>query len=260
MGTSSERKKAALVILAAGLGSRYGGAKQIEGVGPNGEILMEYSIYDAIRAGFTKVVFIVTREISGGLRELFDGRLLSRGMEVEYAIQDYSSIPSFYRIPAERKKPFGTAHALLCARDVVKEPFAVINADDYYGAEAFSVLYNEITAMPASGRAAMVGFRLKNTVSKNGTVTRGICAVEGGRLKSITETYKIAVFPDGSIRDVAEAPEGVPLDPEAAVSMNFWGFTPWIFGEAEAYLAEFLRRLRRATSRASAFCPDLWIA
>ncbi|NMA37014.1 MAG: hypothetical protein GX942_01775, partial [Papillibacter sp.] len=125
--------KAALVILAAGMGSRYGGVKQIEGVGPNGEILMEYSIFDAIRAGFTKIVFIITKEIYEGIHELFDERLRSRGTEVEYVIQDFSSIPSFYKIPAERIKPYGTAHALLCAKNAVREPFAVTKADDYYG-------------------------------------------------------------------------------------------------------------------------------
>lgn len=247
--------KAALVILAAGMGSRYGGVKQIEGVGPNGEILMEYSIFDAIRAGFTKIVFIITKEIYEGIHELFDERLRSRGTEVEYVIQDFSSIPSFYKIPAERIKPYGTAHALLCAKNAVKEPFAVINADDYYGNEAYVTLYKEITSMPPTGRAAMVGFKLKNTVSRHGTVTRGICTDENGLLKSITETFKITVFPDGSIRDIEKNPEGTLLDPEALVSMNYWGFSPEIFKEAEEYLNRFLRNLSKDDLKSECLLP-----
>jgi NDP-sugar pyrophosphorylase family protein len=247
--------KAALVILAAGMGSRYGGVKQIEGVGPNGEILMEYSIFDAVRAGFTKIVFIITKEIHEGIHELFDARLRSRGIEVEYAIQDYSSLPSFYKIPAERKKPYGTAHALLCAKKAVNEPFAVINADDYYGNEAYATLYKELVTMPAAGRAAMVGFKLKNTVSKHGTVTRGICTAENGFLKSITETYKITVFPDETIRDIEKNPEGTLLDPDALVSMNYWGFSPSIFAEAENYLNRFLRQISEDDLKSECLLP-----
>jgi len=257
--SSSEKKgaKAALVILAAGLGSRYGGGKQIDGVGPNGEILMEYSVYDAVRAGFTRVVFIITREICKVIHALFDERLRAAGVEVEYAIQDFSSLPSFYRVPPERKKPFGTTHALLCAKRAVAEPFAVINADDYYGREAVEALYKEITAMPARGRAAMVGFKLKNTVSRSGSVNRGVCAAENGLLKSITETYKIAVFPDGAIRAAGGGPEGTTLDPEAIVSMNFMGFSPSIFDEAEAYFIRFLKGLSEDDIMSECLLPNL---
>ena len=167
--------------MAAGLGSRYGGNKQVDGVGPNGEVLMEYSIHDAIRAGFTKVVFIVKPEILGLVRTLCGDSLrgkTTRGgkpLEVCYAFQDFESLPAFYTLPAGRTKPFGTTHAVLCARDYVNEPFCVINADDYYGVDAYRAMYDELCRLPQSGRATMVGYLLKNTVSLNGTVSRGIC-------------------------------------------------------------------------------------
>ena len=164
--------KAALVIMAAGMGSRYGGSKQVDGIGPDGEILMEYSIYDAIRAGFTKVVFIIKPE----MRELVEtlcgrrvaGMTAADGSPVEvcYAYQDFSSVPAFYSIPAERTKPFGTGHAVLCARSCVGEPFIVINADDYYGVDAFRVIYEELGRLEAEGEATMVGYRLDKTVSE----------------------------------------------------------------------------------------------
>ncbi len=255
--STAGKPKAALVILAAGMGSRYGGGKQIDGVGPNGEIIMEYSIYDALNAGFTKVVFIITREIYDVIYTRFNDILRSKGIAAEYVIQDFSSIPSFYNIPPERKKPFGTSHALLCVKDVVSEPFAVINADDYYGYEAFDVMYKEITSMPPSGSAAMVGFKLKNTVSRHGTVNRGLCAAEKGFLKSITETYKIAILPDGTIRDTNTSSEGVILDPEAVVSMNFLGFTPSIFPETEAYFNDFLKNLPADDIKSECLLPSL---
>lgn len=249
--------KAALVIMAAGLGSRYGGVKQVAGVGPNGEILMEYSVFDAVRAGFDKVVFIITREIYQGLYDLFEHRLRARGVETGYVIQDFTSIPSFYTVPADRKKPFGTAHAVLCSRQAVNEPFAVINADDYYGAEAFKAMYDELRAMPESGRAAMVAYRLKNTVSEHGTVTRGVCSGRGGYLDTVKETYKITLFPDGSIRDIDKNPEGDMLDGDAPVSMNFWGFAPSIFEENGKYLDSFLRGLAEDDIKSECLLPGL---
>ena len=200
--------KAALVIMAAGMGSRYGGSKQVDGIGPDGEILMEYSIYDAIRAGFTKVVFIIKPE----MRELVEtlcgrrvaGMTAADGSPVEvcYAYQDFSSVPAFYSIPAERTKPFGTGHAVLCARSCVGEPFIVINADDYYGVDAFRVIYEELERLEAEGEATMVGYRLDKTVSEHGSVTRGVCHVTDGKLDRVVETFKLTVFPDGTIRDV----------------------------------------------------------
>lgn len=234
---------ATLVIMAAGMGSRYGGNKQIDGVGPGGEILMEYSIYDAIRAGFDKVVFIIKPEMEATLRALCGDRI-ARQVEVAYAFQTYDSIPDFYTIPSGRVKPFGTVHAVLCAKDVVNEPFAVLNADDYYGVSAFKTMYDAITSLHSENEACMVGYLLKNTVSENGTVTRGVCSMDAsGHLTKVKETYKIAPFPDGTIRDTQSSEEGVVLDPEALVSMNFWGFTPWIFTAAQQYFDAFLRAL-----------------
>ena len=236
--------KAALVIMAAGLGSRYGGNKQVDGVGPQGEMLMEYSIYDAVRAGFTKVVFIIKPDMRELMDRLWGDRTLitktGEPLEVCYAMQDFTSIPDYYTIPAGRTKPFGTAHAVLCARPYLSEPFCVINADDYYGVDAYRAMYEELQRLPRQGRATMVGYLLKNTVSANGTVSRGVCRVEDGWLRGIHETLKIQLFPDGSIADVAEG-QHRELAPDTVVSMNFWGFMPSIFQELEAYFDHFLR-------------------
>ena len=236
--------KASLVIMAAGLGSRYGGSKQVDGIGPHNEILMEYSIYDAIRAGFGKVVFIIKPEMEEMMRTLVGNYLVNRTaadgspVEVCYAFQEFSSVPDFYQIPAERTKPFGTVHALLCAGEAVKEPFCVINADDYYGIDAFRTIYEELQRLPAEGRGTMVGYLLKNTASIHGTVSRGVCTVEDGKLVTVREALKIQLYGDGTLRDLAE---DVPLDPDTVVSMNFWGFTPDIFPRLRAYFENFLR-------------------
>lgn len=256
-------KKAALVIMAAGMGSRYGGNKQVDGIGPGGEILMEYSIFDAVRAGFTKVVFIIKPEMEELMHRLCGDRVAKMKtadgtpVEVRYAFQDFSSVPAFYHIPPERVKPFGTAHALLCARGFVHEPFVVINADDYYGRDAFSSIYNGLAALADEGEAAMVGYRLDKTVSEHGSVTRGVCHVTDGMLDKIVETYKLTVFPDGSIRDVADDPAGVPYAPDTAVSMNFWGFMPSIFPELEHYFHDFLEKLPPDEQKAECLLPGL---
>lgn len=253
--------KAALVIMAAGMGSRYGGNKQVDGVGPNGEILMEYSIYDAIRAGFTKVVFIIKPEMVDMMKNLCGDRVSQRktrdgeNVEVCYAFQDFSSVPDFYQIPADRVKPFGTTHAVLCARDVIREPFCVINADDYYGVDAFRIVYEELGRLAETGEATMVGYLLKNTVSINGTVSRGVCQTENGHLTGVKETLKIQLFLDGSIADVAEG--RVDLDPDTVVSMNFWGFTPGIFPEMEAYFEDFLRNRAGTNIKAECLLPNM---
>lgn len=231
-------KKAALVVMAAGMASRYGGNKQIEGMGPHGEILMEYSIFDAIRAGFTKVVFVIKPEMLDRMKEICGDRL-SRQIEVEYAFQDFSSIPSFYAIPEGRVKPFGTVHAVLCALDKLSEPFAVINADDYYGVESFSQMYEFLTARSAPDQAAMMGYQLRNTVSKNGTVTRGICRVDEDRLVGVREVKRIALRPDGTIID--EDHDEI-LPPDASVSMNFWGFSHEIAASMRDAFENFLHR------------------
>ena len=254
--------KAALVLMAAGLGSRYGGNKQVDGVGPCGEILMEYSIHDAIRAGFTKIVFIINKDIVELMDRLCGDYLKNaktrdgEPLEVCYAIQDYDSIPAFYEIPGERTKPFGTVHAVLCARDYISEPFCVLNADDYYGVDAYRAIYEELQQMPQTGHAAMVGYLMKNTVSENGAVTRGVCKAENGFLTAIRETSKIRLLPDGTIADTSgETP--IPLDPEALVSMNLWGFQPTIFGEMEQYFHTFLRNIQPGDLKAECLLPTM---
>ncbi len=255
--------KAALVIMAAGMGSRYGGNKQVDGIGPGGEILMEYSIYDAIRAGFTKVVFIIKPDMKELMENLCGRRVANMtaadGSKVEvcYAFQDFSSIPKFYSIPAERTKPFGTAHAVLCARSLLHEPFIVINADDYYGVDAFRVIYGELGKLKAECAGTMVGYRLDKTVSEHGSVTRGVCHVTDGRLDKIVETFKLTVFPDGTIRDVDKNQEGDAYPPETPVSMNFWGFTPWIFTKLEEYFYAFLRALPEGELKKECLLPGL---
>ena len=236
--------KVSLVIMAAGLGSRYGGSKQVDGVGPHHEILMEYSIYDAIRAGFSKVVFIIKPEMEEMMERLCgcylrkktakDGSLV----EVAYAFQDFSSVPDFYTIPEERTKPFGTVHALLCAAGVVDGPCCVINADDYYGIDAYKTIYDELMRLPESGKATMVGYLLKNTASLHGTVSRGVCTVEDGKLVSVHETKNIQLYPDGGLRDLER---DLALAPDSVVSMNFWGFMPSIFPVLREYFENFLR-------------------
>ena len=231
-----------LLIMAAGLGSRYGGNKQIDRIGPNGEILMEYSIHDAIEAGFDKVVFVIRKSMEELFKEMIGSKIASK-VHVEYAFQEYDSLPGGFQAPADRTKPYGTVHAVTCARNVVHEPFAVINADDYYGKDAFTAMAASLHRLRNSeGKASMVAYYLKNTVSENGHVTRGVCTKDAdGNLVKVTETYKILPFPDGTIRDINDDPSGVILDPNALVSMNFWGFAPSFFDAGEKYLAAFLK-------------------
>lgn len=250
--------KVSLVIMAAGLGSRYGGSKQVDGIGPHNEILMEYSIYDALRAGFNKVVFIIKPE----MREMMDricGDYLAKKtaqdgspVEVAYAYQDFSSVPAFYHIPPERTKPFGTVHALLCASGVVHEPCCVINADDYYGIDAYRTIYEELVRLPEEGKATMVGYLLKNTASLHGTVSRGVCTVRDGKLQTVREALKVQLYPDGTLRDLAE---DRPLAPDTVVSMNFWGFAPSIFPALQTYFEDFLRNEAGDNIKAECLLP-----
>ena len=197
--------KATLLVLAAGLGSRFGGDKQISHVGPNGEFLMEYSIHDALKAGFNKVVFILKSEMVETVKREVGDKLAGRA-EVCYAVQDYSSIPGWYDIPAERTKPFGTVHAVLCAKEFLTEPFVTVNADDYYGAECFEIMRGMLDKMDKD-RGAMVPYILKNTVSENGGVTRGVCKIENGKLLSVTETGGILPRDGKIVSDVGEEVE-----------------------------------------------------
>ena len=233
--------KLSLVIMAAGLGTRYGGNKQVDGIGPHGEMLMEYSIYDALRAGFGKVVFIIKpemREMMEGLCGYLTRRTALDGspVEVEYVYQDFSSVPA--PIPEGRTRPFGTVHALLCAAEAVREPCCVINADDFYGLDAYRIMAQALRRLPETGHAAMVGYLLKNTASLHGTVTRGICVQRDGFLSGVRETRNIQLYPDGTLRDLGT---GRDLDPDAVVSMNFWGFMPSIFPVLRRDFENFLR-------------------
>ena len=235
--------------MAAGLGSRYGGNKQVDGIGPHGEILMQYSIYDAIKAGFNRVVFVIKPEHRSIIESLCKD---INDIEISFVYQDYSSIPCFYSIPDGRVKPFGTVHAVLCAKDVIREPFAVINADDFYGRDAFAVMRERLLSLK-DGEAAMVAYRLKNTVSQNGAVTRGICKTDKELLCAVTETYKITVDESGAILD---ADRGA-LDGESLVSMNMWGFTPDIFESMEKEFFGFLRAVQENDIKAEYALPTM---
>jgi len=244
-----------LLVLAAGMGSRYGGSKQVDGMGPHGELLLEYSIYDAIQAGFTKVVFIIKRDFESIIRRML-GDALSRKIKIEYVYQDFDSLPESYAVPPERTKPFGTVHAVLCAKNVINEPFAVINADDYYGKAPYAIIGKRLETLKPENEACMVGYYLKNTVSENGHVTRGVCQTTvDGKLKSVTETYKIKPFADGTIRDTYADPEGVVLDPNSLVSMNLFGFTPWIFEAGQKLFEAFLSKLTSEDLKAEYVLP-----
>lgn len=231
-----------LLIMAAGLGSRFGGSKQIARMGPSGEILLEYSIYDAVAAGFDKVVFVIKRDMEAAFRELIGDRIAGK-VQVCYAFQEFDSLPGGFVPPVGRVKPYGTVHAVLAAKNVIHEPFAVINADDYYGKDAFGIMADSLRRMQGqTNTASMVAYYLRNTVSEHGCVTRGVCETDAvGFLKKVTETYKIRPFPDGTIRDVNFREEGDVLAPDSLVSMNFWGLTPWFFEAAERDLAVFLQ-------------------
>jgi len=219
--------KTTLLIMAAGIGSRFGGGiKQLEPVGLNGEIIMDYSIHDAIKAGFNKIVFIIRKDIEADFREVIGDRIeklcATLGVEVGYAFQSLDDIPKGESVPEERKKPWGTGQAVLCAKDIINEPFAVINADDYYGKEAFKKLYDFLNGDDCKVNAfCMAGFVLKNTLSENGGVTRGVCKVnDSGYLTDVEETSNIVKTATG-----AEA-DGREIDPDSFVSMNMWGLTP----------------------------------
>ena len=243
-----------LVVMAAGMASRYGGNKQITGMGPNNEILLEYSVCDAMRAGFDKVVFIIRPDMLDDMKRIC-GDKLAQKLKVEYAFQDYSSLPGWYKVPEGRTKPFGTVHAVLCARDCVKEPFAVINADDYYGVDSFQKMHDYLVASDDPTRAAMVGYRLKNTVSIHGAVTRGVCKVENGRMVDVDEVAKIRLYEDGRIADTSAGEPGRDLDPNALVSMNFWGFQPEIFDQMQRYFEAFLKAADPADIKAECLLP-----
>ena len=233
-------KNPELVILAAGMGSRYGGCKQIDSMDDYGHIIIDYSIYDAIKAGFRDITFIIKKEIEKDFREVMDPHLAGKDVNVKYVFQELYKLPEGYSIPEGRVKPWGTAHALMCCLGTVEGPFAVINADDYYGANAFKKIYEFLKEEhPADkNHFAMVGYRVKNTVTEKGTVSRGVCQYEDGMLTEIVERTKIA-YENGRIYYI-EGEEEVDLDPNTLVSMNLWGFTPAYLEECKKRFPAFL--------------------
>jgi dTDP-glucose pyrophosphorylase len=235
----SRMTKPTLLVLAAGMGSRYGGLKQIDPVGPNGETIIDYSIFDAMRAGFGKLVFVIRKDIEQQFREIVGSRFESR-IAVEYVYQELDKLPAPYSLPAGRTKPWGTTHAILMADGVINEPFAAINADDFYGQEAYQVLAKHLTS--GTPDYAMVGFILKNTLSDHGTVARGVSRVDANNyLTNIVELMKIDRDGSGA-KDTGADGQITKLTGDEAVSMNFWGFTPAIFAQLKVEFEKFLKR------------------
>ena len=236
-------QKPALVVMAAGMGSRYGGLKQIDPVGRHGEIIMDYSLYDALEAGFEKVVFIINHRIE---KDFYDvvGRRAEKHMEVRYVFQQPDAmLPAGFTVPEGREKPWGTAHALLCCKNDVNEPFAAINADDYYGKRAFSVLYDYLKNAKDGDKAdfSMVGYLAKNTLTEHGSVARGVCEVDQkGELVNIVERLKIFKTPEGPAYTEDDGKTFVHFPEDNLVSMNFFGFTPALFPALEARFPAFL--------------------
>lgn len=246
--------KPTLFVLAAGMGSRYGGLKQLDSLGPNGETIMDYSIYDALQAGFGKVVFVIRKDFEKDFRE----KILSKyegHVPVEVVFQSTDKLPEGYTCPADRTKPWGTNHAVLMGKDAIKEPFAVINADDFYGRDAFEVIAKELMReRDRKGDYCMVGFRVGNTMTENGSVARGVCETADGKLASIVERTAISYAPDGRIVFTDENGTEQTLAPTTPVSMNLWGFTPDYFDFSKREFRKFLDKDLN-TPKAEFFIP-----
>ena len=234
--------KPTLLILAAGMGSRYGGLKQLDAMGPAGEAIIEYSVYDAIQAGFGKVVFVIRRDIEQAFKEAL-GDKFARHIEVQYVFQELDNVPAGIEVPAERSKPWGTGHAVMVAADAIREPFLMINADDFYGREAFDTAAAFLSSPDLKVTAStwcLIGYQVKNTLSEHGTVSRGTVQTDPNHfLTSIVERTQIG-YQDGKIVDFATDPPEELL-PGAPVSMNMMGFTPTVFDRCKEYFAEFIR-------------------
>lgn len=249
--------KPTLLLLAAGMGSRYGGLKQLDGLGPNGETIMDYSIYDAIQAGFGKIVFVIRRDFE----EQFRQQVLSKyegHIPAELVFQSLDALPEGFSVPEGREKPWGTNHAVLMAKDVIKEPFCVINCDDFYNRDAFKVIGKFLADLPegATNKYAMVGFRVGNTLSENGTVARGICSKDGeGNLTTVVERTEIMRV-NGPVCYKDENGEWMAVEDNTPVSMNMWGFTPDYFEHSEEYFKGFLADPKNITNlKAEFFIP-----
>ena len=246
--------KPTLLVLAAGMGSRYGGLKQIDPMGPSGETILDYSVFDALRAGFGKVVFIIRPDFEKDFRERIAAKFAGR-IYVGFAFQTIDLLPAGFSVPAGREKPWGTTHAILCARQAVDTPFAVINADDFYGQDSYAVLARHLQGLALNSTDySMVGFTLKHTLSEHGTVARGVCQTDAsGLLTDIQELTKIAKLPQGA-EHRGEDGSVVSLTGEEPVSMNMWGFTPAIFPQLAADFDAFLRA-KGAEMKSEAYIP-----
>lgn len=257
--TNKTKVNPALVVMAGGMGSRYGGCKQIDPVGDNGEIIMDYSIYDAIAAGFDKVVFIIRREIEADFREAIGDRI-SNIVDTTYVYQDLTDLPEGYAVPEERSKPWGTGHAVRCCKEVVNTPFVVINADDFYGPSTFKKIYDYLMTLDETAdkyQYGMVGFRINRTLTENGTVARGVCTLdENQNLHTINERTAIKAFEDCP-KYTEDGETWIDIPNDAIVSMNTWGFTPSIFKELDARFETFLEANKGKLEKAEYFLPSV---
>lgn len=245
-----------LLILAAGIGSRYGGLKQLDGVGPNGETILEYSVYDALRAGFGKLVFVIRPDFAAEFKRLVTSKFAGQ-VPIEYVYQELSMLPVGFHVPPQRVKPWGTGHAILIAEPAINEPFVAINADDLYGASAFQMLSDYLSALPSLSASdyAMVGYVLRNTLSEYGSVARGICQLDGDYLRSVVELTKIEK--DGHAAKYTDDTGQVhPLSGDEIVSLNIWGFTPSIFGYLRELFIQFLQE-HGHTEKAELYIPTV---
>lgn len=232
--------KPTLLVLAAGMGSRYGSLKQMDGLGPSGEAIIDYSIYDAVRAGFGKVVFVIRHSFADAFKKIYSKERFGGKIEVEFVYQELDNLPEGYTVPEGREKPWGTNHAVMMAKDVINEPFAVINSDDFYGKESFETMGEYLRSIEGTqGRYSMVGYHLENTLSEFGSVSRGVCELDAeGCLKSVTE--RTSIQRKGEEICYTENGEDHPLAADSFVSMNFWGFTPEYFKYSEEAFKGFL--------------------
>lgn len=252
--------KPTLFLLAAGMGSRYGGLKQLDGVGPHGETIMDYSIYDAINAGFGKLVFVIRKDFEDDFRRIVLSKYEHK-IPCELVFQALDALPEGFTCPAERTKPWGTNHAVMMGKDAIKEPFAVINCDDFYDRDAFQVMGKFLSELPegSTGKYAMVGFRVDNTLSESGTVSRGVCENdENHHLKSVVERTKIQRL-DGQVKYLDENDQWVAVPDTTPVSMNFWGFTPDYFEHSEEFFKTFLSDPKNMENLKSEFFIPLMV-
>lgn len=252
--------KPTLLLLAAGMGSRYGGLKQLDGLGPNGETIMDYSIYDAIKAGFGKIVFVIRKDFEKEFKE----KVLSKyegHIPAELVFQSLDALPEGYAVPEGREKPWGTNHAVMMAKDVIKEPFCVINCDDFYNRDSFMVIGKFLSELPENSKNAyaMVGFRVGNTLSENGTVARGVCSTdENGLLTTVVERTEIMRV-EGKVSYKDEEGQWVAIEDNTPVSMNMWGFSPDYFDYSEKYFKDFLADEKNRTNLKAEFFIPLMI-